>query len=395
MAQITKSVGKGGVNDTWDVMTVQLLLNKFLVPGCVPGVKPLAADGACGNKTIAAIIAFQKAVVGMNWPDGKIDPGGKTLGALNGPLKWGKAEPAADTGCVRAEKMGYGSEAARLFDFDVDEAELKPGHKLYLTSLKMLVNPSRGRFLIIHGLTSRTGTEAHNYQLSRKRMAATREYLLGIGVPMSSMCLLFNGEDFAIGASEEDPLDRAAIVAVTTPPKPTPKYAPIIPPWPLPTPDDPIVMPDDDEQKFAIRMLGAWDLPTPTGYGGSGAMSTYEIRDFRAAPLSVIYEFVGLRVSKSSGWSSMFRGKGPWNVFRFPEPFRVWDFGGHMWYSTFTFGALGDNSRGGVMKILPMNSSQHVILQNPELGLKYSIGGSAQLVTGALMRKLPPTEFRE
>lgn len=77
---IMGGVGRGGRNfPPSDVMTVQYLLN------CVPthqgGPSPeLAVDGAAGPKTIAAIEKFQRALGGF--ADGRVDPGGNTLRAL-------------------------------------------------------------------------------------------------------------------------------------------------------------------------------------------------------------------------------------------------------------------------------------------------------------------------
>lgn len=394
MADIQKSVGKGGKNDIWDVMVVQLLLNKFIIPGCLPGVKPLGADGVYGNKTAEAITTFQKSILGFNSPDGRVDPSGKTLSALNGPLKWGKQEPV-DSGYVRAEKLGYKAEAARLYDFDVDKAELKPGHKLYLTSLRPLVRPNQGRFLIIHGMTSKTGSQGHNYQLSVKRMLAVRDYLVSIGVPASHMCLLFNGEDFAIGSVDEDPLDRAVIVAVTSPPPPPPKYWPVIPPWSVNPPrDDPMECPDD-EYKYAIRMVSALELPISGTKGGSMVFAAFQIRNFRCAPLISNYDFAGLRVGKGVGWGSIgIRVVGDWNEFRFPESLRVSEFGGMLWYSTFSIGIVDQPVGGGKLKLLPVRTNATKEIPNPKLAPRVGGFGVAQLVVGALkLSQIGPPEL--
>jgi hypothetical protein len=77
---ITGSVGRGGRNYPHsDVMTVQYLLN------CVPAAqggpaKELVVDGAAGPRTIAAIEGFQRRLGGF--ADGRVDPGGATLRAL-------------------------------------------------------------------------------------------------------------------------------------------------------------------------------------------------------------------------------------------------------------------------------------------------------------------------
>ncbi|MGB3280801.1 MAG: hypothetical protein WBA92_16555, partial [Pseudorhodobacter sp.] len=75
-ASISASVGKGGKNRPADVKTVQMLLNHH-------GAS-LKTDSDCGKLTIGAIEKFQSDKFG--WKDGKIDPGGKTFGALTGTL---------------------------------------------------------------------------------------------------------------------------------------------------------------------------------------------------------------------------------------------------------------------------------------------------------------------
>lgn len=76
---IGASVGKGGVNDPADVLVVQHLLNDWLE---ATGRPTVATDGDCGDKTIAAILAYQTSVLGSARPDGLISPGGRTWKAL-------------------------------------------------------------------------------------------------------------------------------------------------------------------------------------------------------------------------------------------------------------------------------------------------------------------------
>jgi hypothetical protein len=80
MPDILKSVGVGGVNNKADVIIVQKLLNKH---AAALGLLPLSTEGDCGPKTIAAIRAFQTAVLGVPDPNGRADPGGRTITALN------------------------------------------------------------------------------------------------------------------------------------------------------------------------------------------------------------------------------------------------------------------------------------------------------------------------
>jgi hypothetical protein len=94
---ISASVGQMGTNRRPDAITVQELLNK-VAPEAGGPVPKLAVDGLPWTKTIAAIRKFQKEQCGFAWPDGRVDPGGKTLAKLNefdssGPFPWPPAPP--------------------------------------------------------------------------------------------------------------------------------------------------------------------------------------------------------------------------------------------------------------------------------------------------------------
>ncbi len=80
MPDILRSVGVDGVNNKADVGIVQKLLNKHIAQ---IGLLPLSTEGNCGPKTIAAIKAFQTAVLGVPDPNGRADPDGRTITALN------------------------------------------------------------------------------------------------------------------------------------------------------------------------------------------------------------------------------------------------------------------------------------------------------------------------
>jgi uncharacterized protein YukE len=75
------AVGRGGKNKPEDVQAVQAALNKQARAG-------LKVDGNCDQKTIAAIMAFQKTF-GQGNPDGVVSPGRGTARALAGLVKPG------------------------------------------------------------------------------------------------------------------------------------------------------------------------------------------------------------------------------------------------------------------------------------------------------------------
>lgn len=81
MASISRPVGRGVTNlNRSEVTLVQQLLNRHRQPP----LRPIAEDGIVGTETINAIEEFQRRVLRMNMPDGRVDPGGRTLQALSG-----------------------------------------------------------------------------------------------------------------------------------------------------------------------------------------------------------------------------------------------------------------------------------------------------------------------
>jgi len=109
-ATITKSVGRGGANIASDVTAVQTLLGaraKQL------GLPPLGVNGVADAATITAIIAFQQQILWAKTPDGRVDPGGDTLRALNAP--------PAPAKVVYSEKVPAAARLASQYAFKVIE----------------------------------------------------------------------------------------------------------------------------------------------------------------------------------------------------------------------------------------------------------------------------------
>lgn len=80
--KISGSVGKGGKNKPADVRIVQELLNANISK--ITPLRSLVVDGDVGPKTVNVIEEFQRRVVGMTRPDGRVDPGGRTITSLHG-----------------------------------------------------------------------------------------------------------------------------------------------------------------------------------------------------------------------------------------------------------------------------------------------------------------------
>lgn len=84
MERIKHSVGQGGWNFPHDVVIVQALLNRHRPSTC----PLLAVDKVAGGLTVEAIKEFQKRVVNLPQPDGRIDPTGLTAEFLYTSPTW-------------------------------------------------------------------------------------------------------------------------------------------------------------------------------------------------------------------------------------------------------------------------------------------------------------------
>ncbi len=91
------SVGRNGANARDDVIAVQGALNAFAAR---LGIAPLAVNGVADSRTLEAIEAFQRRVLDQASPDGRIDPRGRTVRALEGG-SGSETAAAAPLGMVR------------------------------------------------------------------------------------------------------------------------------------------------------------------------------------------------------------------------------------------------------------------------------------------------------
>ena len=78
MKTILASVGRGALNRSEDVRLVQELLNRHIRPP----QPALVVNGVVDSRLLAALEAFQRHVLQMHRPDGRVDPGSQTFAAL-------------------------------------------------------------------------------------------------------------------------------------------------------------------------------------------------------------------------------------------------------------------------------------------------------------------------
>lgn len=94
MKEIGSSVGRGGKNVGSDVKIVQKLLNDNI--GSLAPYRRVSPTGVVTDLTIALIEEFQRRILNFTKPDGRVDPNGKTIKALN--KKTNRRPSKTDTG---------------------------------------------------------------------------------------------------------------------------------------------------------------------------------------------------------------------------------------------------------------------------------------------------------
>lgn len=84
MLTLSQAVGRNGAVSGSDVGAVQFLLNLNI--GRLIPLRPLVVDGQAGPATIGMIEEFQRRVVKMARPDGRVDRAGDTIDKLTAAL---------------------------------------------------------------------------------------------------------------------------------------------------------------------------------------------------------------------------------------------------------------------------------------------------------------------
>ena len=164
MAKIEASVGLNGDNRPDDVLTVQRLLGRHnLAP-----LQPVPENGKADRPTIDAIRHFQIKYVGMQSPDGRVDPDGRTLRKLN---TGGTGQPLHQVG-ANAETRKMDREArVKFVDPRVKETGVTP--KLSTLSIRISLmsapesSPVSYRIPTCSGRSTTTGNTCCRWSLTR------------------------------------------------------------------------------------------------------------------------------------------------------------------------------------------------------------------------------------
>jgi hypothetical protein len=108
-----------------------------------------------------------------------------------------------------------------LFNFDIDDATLKPEHQTWLNDNLVPLLSIQGASVALRGTASRSGNAAYNKQLSDKRVETVRNFLLGKGARMTQLTASSTGENEAKAAGQadgsEDARFRSVVVELALP----------------------------------------------------------------------------------------------------------------------------------------------------------------------------------
>jgi hypothetical protein len=108
-----------------------------------------------------------------------------------------------------------------LFNFDIDDATLKPEHQRWLDENVVPLLNLPGATAALRGMASRTGAADYNRKLSERRVDAVRQHLLGKGARLTQLTGIGVGEEEARAAGQadgrEDDHFRAVVVEMALP----------------------------------------------------------------------------------------------------------------------------------------------------------------------------------
>jgi hypothetical protein len=236
--ELTASVGRDAANEPNDVLLVQRLLNQSSrVLGSMGSLVP---DGHAGRYTIRAIEEFQRRVLGMAPPDGRVDPGGRTYREL--------VRFSADPVASRLSPPHLQTPATwkiRLADFETGKADLRSEHEAWLEqTVGNLTFPAQF-WVYIFGYASKLGpaqggfdpatARAFNRQLSYDRASAVAGYMERLSPRVTSRIREFSArgsDDYAAPADDNSADERAVevhVYFVPIPPPPPDDVEPILP----------------------------------------------------------------------------------------------------------------------------------------------------------------------
>lgn len=264
---------------------------------------------------------------------------------------------------VDSRYAGPGMIKALLYNFDIDGDTVKPEHIAFLQSKVVpLLQGDRGH-VWMQGSTSKSGSNVHNMELSKRRVNNIASVLRAQGISDRQMQLDAVGEEQAQAHATEDESDRAValvVIPVARDSPPPPKKIP--PPPPVNT-------------EFKIRMLA--------GLAGSAGPFQVENNFFQIADtknrVTAFYTYTSEGIGKGliKGLKLSATMKGPWNNFRTTSAIRVSQFEGPARFTTAGAGPWTSNHLN--MMGLPKGVSTVPAVLSIETGFTIGIGASTSV----------------
>jgi hypothetical protein len=115
--------------------------------------------------------------------------------------------------------------SAVLYNFDIDDATVKPEHQRWLDAQVVPRLKANARAAVaLRGSSSRSGDAAYDRVLSKRRVDAVRAYLVAAGVQALQISTTFTGNDLSTSPNIEDAADRAVFVCLSVAPSRMPTF---------------------------------------------------------------------------------------------------------------------------------------------------------------------------
>jgi hypothetical protein len=125
---------------------------------------------------------------------------------------------------------GASALSAVLYNFDIDDATVKPEHQRWLDSQVVPRLKADARAAVaLRGSSSRSGDAAYDRVLSKRRVDAVRGYLVAAGVQAVQISTTFTGNDLSTSLNIEDAADRAVFVLLSAAPSRRPTFERALP----------------------------------------------------------------------------------------------------------------------------------------------------------------------
>jgi hypothetical protein len=125
------------------------------------------------------------------------------------PTGPGQVEPRCLLSAPGSRRLGWS-----LFNFDIDDASLKPEHQRWLEDNLVPLLSFPGATVALRGLASRSGASDYNKKLSDRRVETVGKFLQAKGARLTQLAATSTGEDEAAAFGQADGTEDARFRAV-------------------------------------------------------------------------------------------------------------------------------------------------------------------------------------